>query len=161
MKRGSKYWSLFDHLRRNQQDELTMTFSEIETLLGSDLPPSARSHRGWWSNRSVGAVQAAAWMEAGYHVEEIDLEEESVTFHKPSLDYEVQREGNTVLWDGNLVKALRVHMDATQTELADELGVRQQTISEWETGAYAPRRSMSKYLTLVAEQVGFEYDQGE
>jgi putative transcriptional regulator len=60
-------------------------------------------------------------------------------------------------WDGQSVKALREHMGLSQQSLADELGVRQQTISEWETGMYKPRRSTSKYLSLIAERAGFEY----
>jgi DNA-binding transcriptional regulator YiaG len=156
VKRGSKYWPLFEHLRRSGQDEVTLTFAEIETLLGASLPPSARARRGWWSNRSTGSLQASAWMEAGYHVEDLDLEQERVTFRKPGL-YEVQRVGDTVLWNGELVKALRLHMGLSQAQLAEELGVRQQTISEWETGVYAPRRAMSKYLTIIAEQAEFNY----
>jgi DNA-binding transcriptional regulator YiaG len=48
-------------------------------------------------------------------------------------------------------------MGMTQQEMADELGVRQQTISEWEVGVYIPRRSTQKYLSLIAERVGFQY----
>jgi len=156
MKQG-KYWPLYDYLRRSGQDELTLTFVEMETILGADLPPSARTRRGWWSNRSGGSLQASAWMEAGYHVEDLDLEQEQVTFRKPIRVYKVQRVGDTVMWNGDLVKALRFHMGASQAQLAQELGVRQQTISEWETGVYAPRRAMSKYLTIIAERVGFQY----
>jgi len=54
---------------------------------------------------------------------------------------------------------LRRHMGLSQAELAAELGVRQQTISEWETGMYQPKRAMSKLLTLVAERAGFTYGQ--
>jgi hypothetical protein len=39
--------------------------------------------------------------------------------------------------------------------MAQVLGVRQQTISEWETGAYQPSRGRSRHLDLVAEQAGF------
>ena len=46
----------------------------------------------------------------------------------------------------------------TQQQLADELGTRQQTISEWETGMYRPRGGMNRLLTLVAEGKGFDYD---
>ena len=60
-----------------------------------------------------------------------------------------------------MIKALRQHMEASQGELADELGVRQQTISEWETGVYAPSRATSKHLGLVAEKAGFAYEAGE
>jgi DNA-binding transcriptional regulator YiaG len=63
-------------------------------------------------------------------------------------------------WNAQSIKALREHMGLSQQEMADELGCRQQTISEWETGIYKPRRSTSKYLGLIAERVGFEYTVG-
>jgi DNA-binding transcriptional regulator YiaG len=62
-----------------------------------------------------------------------------------------------VKWDGAGVKALRHHMKLTQVGLADELGTRQQTISEWETGMYRPRGTSARLLTLVAERSGFKY----
>lgn len=158
MKKGTKYYRLHDHLRQSGLDELTLTFTAIETLLGERLPATARTHRAWWSNRSQGAVQAAAWMGAGYHVEALDLTAEQVTFRKPGLVYNVQREGDIVLWNADLVKALRHHMGMNQAQFAQELGVRQPTVSEWETGAYEPRRSSSKLLTLIAERAGFEYE---
>ncbi len=157
MKKGSKYHPLFAYLRQSGQDELTLTFSAVEALLNDVLPKSARTHRAWWSNRSQGAVQATAWMGAGYHAEELDLAKEQVTFRKPGLVYNVRREGEIVLWDADLVKALRHHMGMNQAQFAEELGVRQPTVSEWETGAYNPRRSSSKLLTLIAEKADFEY----
>jgi len=45
----------------------------------------------------------------------------------------------------------------TQQELAEELGTRQQTISEWETGMYSPRGTSSTVLSIVAERSGFKY----
>ena len=67
----------------------------------------------------------------------------------------------TVKWDPDRIKALREHLDMTQQQLADELGVRQQTISEWEVGVYIPRRSTQKYLSLIAERVRFKYKTGK
>jgi DNA-binding transcriptional regulator YiaG len=60
-------------------------------------------------------------------------------------------------WDGQQVRALRQHLKLTQAKLADELGTRQQTISEWETGMYKPRGTSATLLTLVAERSGFNY----
>jgi DNA-binding transcriptional regulator YiaG len=60
-------------------------------------------------------------------------------------------------WDGEGLRALRQHMGLTQQALAEELGVRQQTVSEWETGMYRPRGASSRLLTLVAERTGFQY----
>ena len=55
---------------------------------------------------------------------------------------------------------MRKHLGLTQQELADELGTRQQTISEWETGMYKPRGTSNTLLTIVAERAGFEYIAG-
>jgi DNA-binding transcriptional regulator YiaG len=60
-------------------------------------------------------------------------------------------------WDSNRIRALREHMGLTQQEMAEQLGTRQQTISEWETGMYQPRGASSTLLTMVAERAGFEY----
>jgi DNA-binding XRE family transcriptional regulator len=157
MNAESKYYPLHTHLNEQPLDELTLTLSEIEAMMEEPLPASARTRRAWWSNRSRGAVQADAWMEAGYHVETIDLENERITFRKPGIIYNVQRQGDTVLWNADLIKSLRHHMHWTQIDLADKLSMRQQTISEWENGLYEPKRSSSKLLTLIAEQAGFKY----
>ncbi|HEX5502228.1 MAG TPA: helix-turn-helix domain-containing protein [Thermomicrobiales bacterium] len=64
-------------------------------------------------------------------------------------------------WDAGAVRGLRRHLAVTQEELAAELGVRQQTVSEWETGAYQPRGASERVLTMVAEQAGFVWDVGD
>jgi len=61
-------------------------------------------------------------------------------------------------WDGRRIRTLRQHLRLTQAKLAEELGTRQQTISEWETGMYKPRGTSSTLLTLVAERSGFKYE---
>jgi DNA-binding transcriptional regulator YiaG len=62
-----------------------------------------------------------------------------------------------VEWNAAGIRALRNHMRLTQGELADELGTRQQTVSEWETGQYRPRGASAKLLGIIAERAGFEY----
>ncbi|HEY3118748.1 MAG TPA: helix-turn-helix domain-containing protein [Chloroflexota bacterium] len=61
-------------------------------------------------------------------------------------------------WDASQVRGLRQALGLTQQALAQELGVRQQTISEWETGAYAPRGASARLLDLVAERAGLQYE---
>ena len=68
---------------------------------------------------------------------------------------------NKEAWDANGVRALRQHLGATQQELAQELGTRQQTISEWETGLYQPRGLSRRLLTIIAERADFRYAAGE
>jgi DNA-binding transcriptional regulator YiaG len=60
-------------------------------------------------------------------------------------------------WDGERVRALRQHLRLTQEKLAGELGIRQQTVSEWETGMYQPRGTSATLLSIVAERSGFQY----
>jgi putative transcriptional regulator len=60
-------------------------------------------------------------------------------------------------WDAASIHALREYLQMTQQEMSEELGTRQQTISEWETGMYCPRGGMNRLLTLVAERAGFDY----
>jgi DNA-binding transcriptional regulator YiaG len=158
MSRRSKYHALFEHFRQSEKDEVMLTFAQIERLIGAALPASARRKRAFWSNRgSRGAQQAAPWIKAGYETSAIDLEGERVTFRNIARAYPVKRKRGAVQWNGALVKALRRYLNLNQSQLAEELGVRQQTVSEWETGMYAPSRAMSKYLSLVAERAGFTY----
>ena len=64
-------------------------------------------------------------------------------------------------WDAQRVKALRRHLGYTQQQLSDELGTRQQTVSEWETGMYQPRGASARLLSLIAERAGFRYEDSE
>ena len=67
------------------------------------------------------------------------------------------RRGRGDPWDARRVRALRAHMGLTQQQMAEEMGTRQQTISEWETGMYLPRGTSRTLLRLIAERAGFEY----
>ena len=65
------------------------------------------------------------------------------------------------VWKAGGVKALREHLGMTQEQLADELNVRQQTVSEWETGQYQPRGASQRLLSMVAERAEFNYGTAE
>ncbi len=156
MKKGSKYYPLFEYLSMNQQDEISLSFAEIETLLQAQLPSLAYHTRSWWSNRD-GALQAVSWKQAGYRVAVIDLEQKSIRFERPVKKVPVHWEGDVVQWNSELIKSLRRYMGLNQAEFAAELGVRQQTVSEWEKGIYSPTRATNKHLMLIAERAGYQY----
>jgi hypothetical protein len=140
IKPGSKYHPLYEHLRQLGEDQVRMDFQTLEQLIASRLPGSARAGKAFWSNRGQGALQAAA-------------------FARPRLRYQLQGSGGELLWDGQAVLALRRHMGLNQAGLAEVLGVRQQTVSEWESGTYAPTRARSKHLSLIAEKAAFPFRQ--
>ena len=157
VKPDSKYFPLYEFLRSQAQDRLSLTIEAIEQMITGQLPASAYKGRAFWSNRSRGALQASSWMDAGFHVQSVDLERGIVIFSRPRISYRVDREGGDILWNADMVRALREHMDLNQEELARILGVRQQTVSEWETGVYRPTRGRSKHLTMVAEKAAFPF----
>jgi hypothetical protein len=73
------YRALEEHLRSNEGDEVTLTFTQIEALLGRPLPESARRHRPWWSN-DLTHSHARAWMGSGWRVASVDMDDQIVTF---------------------------------------------------------------------------------
>lgn len=157
MKPGSKYYPLYDHLQRCGKEETALTFADIETMLGSALPVSARQRKNWWSNRdTANALQAGAWVSAGYHVDDVDIEQGVVKFRKFSVHYNIHHKDGEIVWQQDAIRALRKHMKMTQSQFAEELGVRRQTISEWENGVYDPDRSTSRFLRLVAKNANFK-----
>ena len=59
MKPVTKYWPLHEYLRPLAQDEpITLTFDEVEAIIGALLPPSARVSRAWWANSATPQGQA-------------------------------------------------------------------------------------------------------
>lgn len=78
---AGKYQPLRERLESLSEQRTTcdMSFAQIDHLVGG-LPPSARRHRGWWSRQS--GFHANAWRDAGWLIESVDLDEESVTFHR-------------------------------------------------------------------------------
>ena len=51
-------------------------------------------------------------------------------------------------WDAENIRRARKARNLTQAELAEGLGCRQQTISEWELGMYGPKNAYQKLLTM-------------
>ncbi|MCH8346592.1 MAG: helix-turn-helix domain-containing protein [Chloroflexi bacterium] len=70
------------------------------------------------------------------------------------------RRGSGPGWEATNIRALRRHLRLSQTGMAAELGTRQQTVSEWETGLYRPRGASVRLLTILAERAGLESEAG-
>lgn len=51
----SKYTPLADYLRNQITRRLSLTFRQIEGILGRPLPSSAYKHRPWWANEAEGS----------------------------------------------------------------------------------------------------------
>jgi DNA-binding XRE family transcriptional regulator len=152
----SKYYPLFEYLRQQPDTvPLELSFAEIEAILGQALPATALTIRAWWANSQT--AQGRAWRDAGWLVDYPDFKEKVVIFRPARITYRVTPIRKFQGWTGEQIKTLREFTGWSQQELADRLQVRQQTISDWEVGHHTARRSMSKLLQMVAEEVGFPY----
>jgi hypothetical protein len=78
----SKYGALGDYLKRQHREMVPLTFSEIEKITGTKLPPSARKHRPWWSNNPHNSVMTKVWLDAGFESEQVDMQSRKLIFRR-------------------------------------------------------------------------------
>ena len=68
-----------DRLRAEGVQEVEMSFSELEGILGAPLPAAARNFRPWWSNSSQ---SPKPWQIAGFRSRAVHLGRKTVIFHR-------------------------------------------------------------------------------
>ena len=77
----SKYRGLTEYLLESNANRVTLTYAEIEKILGFSLPNSAHKHmRAYWSNSETHSY-ALSWLSIGYRAR-VDIEEGTVIFEK-------------------------------------------------------------------------------
>ena len=65
---------------REGNEKISLTFEQIEKIIDDKLPPSARQHRNWWANDSVGHTQSQQWLDVSWRVSSVNIAEERVVF---------------------------------------------------------------------------------
>ena len=81
----AKYDPLSCYLKQHASPALTLSFAEVETILGAKLPQSARTTKRWWWSDPMprsSNVQCRAWVDSGYVAEAVDVGAEYVTFRR-------------------------------------------------------------------------------
>ena len=80
-----KYTSLTLYLSKKAKWTrwVRLQFSEVEGILGNDLPASARKNPEWWTNST--SVHAKSWQRIGWSVKEVNLKEGTVVFARPEV----------------------------------------------------------------------------
>ena len=86
----SKYAPLRRYLERVNANRLTLTFTEIEEIIGAKLPSSAIHYLEWWGNDWTHTQAAKGWLAAQWRAADVNLNKRVVHFygidrtHKPS-----------------------------------------------------------------------------
>ena len=80
---GAKYSPLTRYLARRAQytDMVTLSFRQIEGIIGNSLPPYAFQNAEWWKNSRAGS-HGKTWLDVGWHVEDVTIEKRTVTFRR-------------------------------------------------------------------------------
>ena len=78
---NSKFEPLATFLMHQKNTLITMTFSEIETILGYRLCYSARKYTVYWSISKIHRLPLVC-AEANYKVDSVNIHDESVRFAK-------------------------------------------------------------------------------
>lgn len=89
----SKYQPLREHLARLEDVVWAAKLDEVEEIIGSTLPKSAREHRTWWANSGGSLVHQNAWLDAGWRVERTDLNRDVIVFRRLRIGGTVAGQG--------------------------------------------------------------------
>lgn len=63
-----------------EKEQLSISFEEVEEIIGGELPGSAYKNRSWWANDSVGHVQSKQWLDVNWRVAGVNMTEKQVRF---------------------------------------------------------------------------------
>jgi hypothetical protein len=92
-----KYTPLRDFLIDQDQPVVSMSFEQIEELIGQPLPPS-KANRAFWSNNPDNNVMTREWLAAGFLAESVDIRRGSLLFRR--------KEERPVMFPGETSKAM-------------------------------------------------------
>lgn len=102
----SKYEPFINYLisQPSEKSELSISFEEIERLLGTSLPPTARVDRPWWAN-TWRSNQGSRWLKGGWKVGSVNLKKEKVVFNR-SGNVQLQEQTSSQGYE-NLIRFLK------------------------------------------------------
>ena len=76
-----KYVPLRDYLAGYKANQLNLSLEHIEHIIDSKLEAAACAFKSWWENNRKNP-QANAWLEAGWEVEDADLQRQVILFKR-------------------------------------------------------------------------------
>ena len=76
-----KYYLLSEYFRKNSKKKFSLSFSQIEKMLGFKLCKAAYKQSEFWYNKSVNSIPYS-WKALGYEISQIEFKNQKVYFHK-------------------------------------------------------------------------------
>lgn len=81
MPKGDKYINLTNYLKNINEENVKMSFKDIENLLGEKLCDSAYKYSKFWSNTESHSIYFC-WFNAGYKKKFVDMRQQMIIFEK-------------------------------------------------------------------------------
>jgi len=109
----AKYDPLIEHLRSASGDRVVLGFSQVEQIIGAELPKTARKDFAWWANSSPTDTHkwSHSWQAAGWRAK-VKFADGTVTFTRraptPLLDALIPTAKQTVM---ALVEAAGINVE--------------------------------------------------
>ena len=74
---------LADWLAAQPGPSVCLAFAQVEQLLGTPLPSSARANTAWWQDTGTGRPHIHAWRGLGWQVAAVNRRQALVLYHRP------------------------------------------------------------------------------
>lgn len=84
MGRGNKFANLTRYFSELKEDEVTLTFKQIESIVGENLSKSAYQYHAYWYDSKTHMLPKC-WTENGFKMSALSLMEQKATFSKVDL----------------------------------------------------------------------------
>lgn len=102
-----KFANLHRYFSQLDEDEITMTFKEMESIIGENLSKSAYQYPAYWYISKT-HVLPKCWVENGYKMEDLNLIEEKVRFRRlTTIDRNIENVNKTNNIAGMLISNAR------------------------------------------------------
>ena len=141
---SSIYDPLGEYLKNLEQSSVTLTFEQIEKIIGFTLPASSYTYRAWWSNG--GHSHSYAWLNSGYEVDTVMLNKKIVKFRRTGKEVYAE----TGKYKKNNLTVSHDHHEETITVCGYEFTYIQDIVPEKSSDGrvveYAPQSSYANHL---------------
>ena len=79
-----RYKPLLDYFTHLDKARVTLSFADMEAILGGPLPKHARRDKSWWKHKAGRTCPPRAWVDGGYDLADVDLKRRRAKFVRSS-----------------------------------------------------------------------------
>ncbi|TQR21517.1 GNAT family N-acetyltransferase [Psychrobacillus vulpis] len=143
----SKYIPLATFFKQSTQRELSLTYDEIEAIIGQVLPNAAYLSSSWWKKTKPPALHFFAWTDHGYSVKSVNLGK-SVLFHN------VVHEKDERLLDENNKQDILIIREAELEDARSFISLQESIFSETDFMLYG-KSDIQMTVQAVRKEMNF------